>query len=75
MNFDRNESLELAIRRNVHDALREDVGRCDWTAMLVPESRRVSAHVLAKEAAVICGRPWFDACIQAMDPSATIEWS
>jgi nicotinate-nucleotide pyrophosphorylase (carboxylating) len=70
-----NETLEAARRRNVRDALAEDIGRGDWTAMLVPAGRRVRAQVLAKEAAVICGRPWFDDCIRALDPAATIDWA
>jgi len=70
-----NESLRSALARNVRDALAEDIGRGDWTAMLVPSGRRVHAQVLAKEAAVLCGRPWFDACVRALDASATIDWT
>jgi len=74
MTFDHNESLEQAIARNVHDALMEDIGRGDWTAQLVRAGQRVRAQVLAKQAAVICGRPWFDACVQALDSGADVEW-
>lgn len=70
-----NETLEEARRRNVRDALAEDIGRGDWTAQLVPAGRRAQAQVLAKEAGVLCGRPWFDACVLALDPVARIEWS
>lgn len=69
-----NESLRDALARNVRDALAEDIGRGDWTALLVPAGRRVTGRVVAKEAAVICGRPWFDACVRALDPSALITW-
>jgi nicotinate-nucleotide pyrophosphorylase (carboxylating) len=72
---DTNETLAEALARNVRDALFEDIGRGDWTAQLVPAGRRVQGRVVAKEAAVICGRPWFDACIVALDATATIEWS
>ena len=75
MNFDHNETLRQAITRNVRDALMEDIGRQDWTAQLVPNGGRVQAQVLAKEAAVICGRPWFDACVRALDPAAQIDWA
>ena len=47
-----NETLEAARARNVRDALAEDIGRCDWTALLVPAGRRVRASVTAKEQAV-----------------------
>ena len=72
--FDRNESLAEATARNVRDALMEDIGRGDWTAMLVPQGRRVQAQVQAKEAAVLCGQAWFDACVLSLDPAARIEW-
>lgn len=73
--FDHNEGLRDALQRNVRDALMEDIGRGDWTAQLVPAGRRVTARVRAKEAAVICGRPWFDACVKALDAAAALTWS
>ena len=72
--FPTNESLEAALERNVRDALMEDIGVCDWTAQLVPEGRRVTARVLVREDAVLCGRDWFDACIAALDTTARVEW-
>jgi nicotinate-nucleotide pyrophosphorylase (carboxylating) len=69
-----NEGLKAALARNVRDALREDIGRGDWTAQLVPAGRRVTGRVIAKEAAILCGRPWFDACVLALDPKATLTW-
>jgi nicotinate-nucleotide pyrophosphorylase (carboxylating) len=73
--FDSNENLREALARNVRDALKEDIGRGDWTAMLVPARHRVTGRVVAKEAAVICGRPWFDACVLALDPTAVVTWA
>ena len=72
--FDHNETLAQATVRNVRDALMEDIGRGDWTAMLVPAGRRARAQVQAKEAAVLCGQAWFDACVTSLDPAARIEW-
>ena len=72
---DTNETLREALARNVRDALMEDIGRGDWTARLVPAGRRAKAHVLAKESAVLCGRPWFDACMLALDPKASLQWA
>jgi nicotinate-nucleotide pyrophosphorylase (carboxylating) len=70
-----NETLAAALARNVHDALAEDIGRGDWTAQLVPAGRKAQAHVLAKEAAVLCGRDWFDRCVLTLDPAARIDWA
>jgi nicotinate-nucleotide pyrophosphorylase (carboxylating) len=72
--FDTNETLEQALQRNVRDALMEDIGRGDWTAMLVPAGRRVTGRVVAKQAALLCGQPWFDACLRALDAQASITW-
>lgn len=73
--FAYNESIEQALKRNVHDALMEDMGMKDWTAELVPAEEKVRAHVIVKEAgAVLCGTAWFDACIHYLDPTATITW-
>ena len=74
ISFDHNETLAQALTRNVEDALMEDIGRADWTGMLVPEGRWVHAQVLAKEAAVLCGRAWFDACMHRVDASTRVEW-
>ena len=69
-----NETLEAARARNVRDALTEDVGRGDWTALLVPAQQALVAHVTAKEAAVLCGQAWFSDCFLQLDPAARITW-
>lgn len=72
--FEFNETLEQARERNIRDALMEDIGRCDWTAQLVPQGLRVKARVLVREEAVLCGCDWFAGCIRALDPEARIDW-
>ena len=72
---DHDETLEEARARNVRDALAEDIGRADWTSLLVPPERRVRARVVVREHAVLCGREWFDACLLALDPQARLAWA
>ena len=72
--FEHNESLEAARARNVRDALAEDIGRGDWTALLVPATQRVKARVMVREVAVLCGRDWFDACVHTLDSQVRVEW-
>lgn len=72
--FDHDENLEEARARNVRDALFEDIGRADWTGLLVPEGRRVKARVIVREEAVLCGRDWFDACLHALDAKGQVSW-
>ena len=64
---------ENVIRDDVAHALAEDVGPGDVTAALLPDTADI-AYLLCKEAAVIAGRPWFDACHRALDPDVKIEW-
>ena len=64
---------ELA-RADVARALLEDVGGGDLTAALVDPAQRARARVLAREAAVICGQPWVDATVRALEPQARITW-
>lgn len=69
-----NETLEAARARNIRDALAEDIGRGDWTAMLVPAAQRVRSRVIVREDAVLCGRDWFDGTVHALDTAARIDW-
>jgi len=72
--FDHDETLEEARARNIRDALFEDIGRADWTGLLVPAGQRVRARVKVREEAVLCGRDWFEGCVKALDPSARLDW-
>jgi nicotinate-nucleotide pyrophosphorylase (carboxylating) len=58
----------------VSRALREDIGPGDVTAELIPVSTRAHAQVLCREAAVLCGSPWFDATFRQLDPAVQIRW-
>ncbi|ATD68131.1 MULTISPECIES: carboxylating nicotinate-nucleotide diphosphorylase [Luteimonas] len=62
-----------AVAANVAAALAEDIGSGDVTAALLPDGDDV-AYLLCKADAVVCGRPWFDACHRALDPDMRIDW-
>ena len=61
------------IEADVARALAEDLGSGDVTASLLPDTAQ-RGHILAKETAVVAGRPWFDACFLALDPNWQVEW-
>ena len=63
------------VQFDVERALAEDIGSGDVTADLLPAAARASARVITREAAVLAGRPWFDACFRALDPAVEIEWN
>jgi nicotinate-nucleotide pyrophosphorylase (carboxylating) len=61
------------VEADVARALSEDLGSGDVTAQLLPDAPD-TAYLLCKEDAVVCGRPWFDACHRALDPGVRIDW-
>jgi len=58
----------------VERALAEDIGSGDLTADLIPPERLGRATVITREPAVVCGRPYVDACFAAVDPRVALEW-
>lgn len=62
------------IERDVRLALDEDIGSGDVTADLLPAEAHARARVITREAAVLCGRDWFDACFRQLDAAMRIEW-
>ena len=67
-------ALQAAFENNISTALAEDVGSGDLTGKLVPEQQLVRARVIVREAAVLCGAPWFEAVMQRLDARIRIDW-
>ena len=59
---------------DVARALQEDLGDGDLTAGLIDPTRSVRARVLARESAVVCGAPWAEAALRALDPNVRLTW-
>jgi nicotinate-nucleotide pyrophosphorylase (carboxylating) len=68
------DKLQAAFDQNLLAALLEDVGSGDLTGKLVPYDTRVKARVLVREAAVLCGAPWFEGVMLAVDSNLEIDW-
>ena len=66
--------LEQSIQINIQQALQEDIGDADITALLTPEDEQATATIISREDMVLAGQPWVDALIQAYDPSVQITW-
>jgi nicotinate-nucleotide pyrophosphorylase (carboxylating) len=62
------------IERDVCRALEEDIGSGDVTADLLPAGAAARARVVTREAAVLCGTAWLEACFQELDAGVEIEW-
>jgi nicotinate-nucleotide pyrophosphorylase (carboxylating) len=67
-------ALQAAFESNLLAALLEDVGSGDLTGKLVPDDTRVRARVIVREEAVLCGGPWFEGVMLALDPSIEVDW-
>ena len=68
------EGLQAAFDANLLAALLEDVGSGDLTAQLIPDGTRERARVIVREDAVLCGAPWFQGVMLAVDQSIHLDW-
>ncbi len=68
-------ALQSAFEANILAALLEDVGSGDLTGLLVPNDTRVRARVIVREDAVLCGAPWFEGVMLALDQDTEITWN
>lgn len=66
--------LNEIIALDVRLALTEDVGPGDVTAALIADTQQCQAHLICREPAILCGRPWFDAVFAALDSNISINW-
>ena len=66
--------LEQTIQINIEQALQEDIGDGDITALLTPENEQAIANILSRENMVLAGQPWVNALIQAFDANVQITW-
>jgi len=66
--------LPSDLAAQVDAALREDIGSGDVTAALVPAAQRVRGAVIAREEAVLCGRPWAEETFRRLDPQVRLAW-
>ncbi|MFC5488374.1 carboxylating nicotinate-nucleotide diphosphorylase [Dokdonella soli] len=62
------------IERDVRRALEEDIGSGDVTADLLPTGASARARVITRDAAVLCGRAWFDECFRQLDAATRVTW-
>ena len=71
--FDK-EIFDAGISNDVNRALTEDIGNEDITAALISSEKQAKARIIARENAIICGRPWCDAVFKQLDPAVEINW-
>lgn len=62
------------IRKQVQQALNEDIQSGDVTAQLLPENKESRAQLICREKAILCGRDWFDSAFTVLNPEINIQW-
>jgi nicotinate-nucleotide pyrophosphorylase (carboxylating) len=62
------------VNKQVQAALDEDIGTGDLTALLIPATQLVSATIIVRESAIICGIDWVNACFKQIDANVEIDW-
>jgi nicotinate-nucleotide pyrophosphorylase (carboxylating) len=60
--------------QQVGAALAEDIGAGDLTAALIPAASSGRAFVIAREAAIVCGRPYVEASFRQLDSRVSFDW-
>ena len=63
-----------SIFQTARQAVAEDVGDGDITALLIPTGSQAQASLLSREEAVIAGQPWFNAVFHIIDPEIEVSW-
>jgi len=67
--------LPDCVQQDVQQALAEDIGSGDQTALLLPENLTLQAQVICREPAVLCGRAWFDEVFAQIDAEIRVTWN
>jgi nicotinate-nucleotide pyrophosphorylase (carboxylating) len=62
------------LNKTVETALTEDIGSGDLTAHLIAPDTITHVHILLREDAIVCGRPWFNEVFRQIDPTIHIDW-
>ncbi|WP_421852166.1 carboxylating nicotinate-nucleotide diphosphorylase [Marinomonas sp.] len=69
-----NALLTEHIQSQVAFALEEDIGSGDITAQLIPNDQKITAKVISREPAVLCGQAWVNEVFSQLGSKATLTW-
>ncbi|MCV2402886.1 carboxylating nicotinate-nucleotide diphosphorylase [Marinomonas sp. C2222] len=62
------------MQTQVKFALTEDVGTGDITAQLIPEDNTITASIISREAAILCGQAWLEEVFLQLGNNVSITW-
>lgn len=62
------------IKLQVAFAIEEDLGAGDITAQLIPYDQEITATVISRQTAVLCGKPWVNEVFSQLGNQVSLEW-
>jgi nicotinate-nucleotide pyrophosphorylase (carboxylating) len=62
------------VAHKVKEALQEDIGSGDRTALLIPEQRSMQADIISRQGMVVCGTEWVSRVFKALDADIVLDW-
>ena len=65
--------MSKVLRQIVNMALSEDIGTGDLTSSLLDDND-ITAKIICREKAIICGIDYSDLCFSILDPDIVINW-
>ncbi|MCZ2720465.1 carboxylating nicotinate-nucleotide diphosphorylase [Marinomonas sp. 15G1-11] len=66
--------FHASIIQQVETALKEDIGSGDITAQLIPIENTLTANVITREPAVLCGTLWVNTVFNKIDDRVSLTW-
>jgi len=69
-----NALLTEHIQSQVTFALEEDMGTGDITAQLIPNNQEITATVISREPAILCGQAWVNEVFSQLGNRVTLTW-
>jgi nicotinate-nucleotide pyrophosphorylase (carboxylating) len=62
------------IQSQVAFALEEDIGTGDITAQLIPNNEQITATIISREEAILCGQAWVNEVFAQLKNNVTLYW-
>lgn len=62
------------IQASIAFSLQEDIGSGDITAQLIPDNQIITATVITREPAVLCGLAWVEEVFNQLGHNISLEW-
>ena len=66
--------IDEAIKKNVEDALREDIRKIDLSENIIMGKKKACGVLIAKQSAVLCGSALFNKTFSTLNKNIQVKW-